>query len=450
MGAGERSLGGSEVALGVTGHLKGGVGKLLVLLGLGRNVGPHGAEEGAGLSGKTVLGVLTVAFGLGLDLVNGTVESIGHLLHGILGVLTVLLHELVELSIVLDVLLVAVLTGLDHAVELGLDLVVHISLRKLVRLHSLRELVLALDELRSLLGSSRLELKNVGLEVGLELLDAVVGLLLGLSDVRDSLCEAFVLEKLASMQGSVHTRRRSREGGIGVGAVLGHGGAHIGELLGSGGGGGANLVGSPLAEFLVLRGSIRCELGPALLRELLGVVDLVVEVGHGLIEVGARLLGVGLHLRGVGSNVLVGATDLGIGGLIQGSESALLGSSRIGESPAGLTLVGTHDGTGLAETLDIGTVARVLDGGHVSELPHGAAHGSVEVVLGNLGVLRHLLHEGRLHLLASGCVELHVLLHLGADRGDVSLARLHLLGDVASTLLKKSSRRSRPSWPFLR
>merc|ERR1719478_1785944 len=69
-------------------------------------------------------------------------------------------------------------------------------------------------------------------------------------------------------------------------------------------------------------------------------------------------------------------------------------------------------------------------GSGASELPLGAVHGTVEVIAGDLGVLRHLLQHLLLELGASSSVESEVAGHLGAHRRDVGLAVGHLVGDL--------------------
>merc|ERR1712054_296145 len=292
-------------------------------------------------------------------------------------------------------------------------------------------------ELLGLVGNDTGQLKDTGLERGTELSDTVVGLLLGGSDVLNRLSETLALEELSSVQGSVHAGRGVRQGSVGVSAVLGHGGADIVELLGGLGSDLLDLVVSPVAELLVHGVSLGSELGAALLGLGLDVGHLVVEGIHGMVESRASLLGVRFDLGSVHGNVLVGLLDLGVGSRGKGGKSALLVLNGLLKLLSTLGLVLGHDLTGLHGASDGLLVTLVLKGSSLSELTLGQTHGVVKVVLGDLRIHSHLGEKRLLHLLASISVVLHVLGHLGADGGDVGLARLHLLSNVSLDLVQE-------------
>merc|ERR1711975_105973 len=260
------------------------------------------------------------------------------------------------------------------------------------------------------------QVKDVSLEASAELLHTVVGLLLGLSDVRHSLCETLVLERGGGVQGSIHTGRGVGQSSIGSGTVLGHGVANLAELGSSLGGDGLDAVVGILTELLVLGSSLGSELGATLLGLLGHIGHLLVEAVHGVLEVLASLLGVLLNLSSIDSNVLVGGLDALVGGLCESGQGTLLSSHGILEDLSALSLVLAHDLTGLLGATDGLTLALVLELGNSSELSLSLTHGLGEVILSLLGVLSHL----------------------GANGGNVSLTRLNLLSDVRLNLVEES------------
>merc|ERR1719311_615150 len=114
-------------------------------------------EELAGLAGEGVLGMSTVLGSLILKVIELGVEGRGHVLDLLLVVSTVLGHESGELLVLLHVLGVTLVTDLDHALELGSDLVVDLSLGHAVRLDGVGELGAVLVELGDLAASLLLE-----------------------------------------------------------------------------------------------------------------------------------------------------------------------------------------------------------------------------------------------------------------------------------------------------
>merc|ERR1712023_444837 len=257
------------------------------------------------------------------------------------------------------------------------------------------------------------QVKDVGLEAGAELLHTVIGLLLGLSDVRHSLCEALVLECGGGVQGSVHAGRGVGQGSIGSSAVLGHGVANLVELSRGLSGDRLDAVVGILAELLVLGSSLGSELGATLLGLLGHIGHLLVEPGHGIVEVLAGLLGVLLNLSSIDSNVLVGGLDALIGSLCESGQGTLLSSHSILEVLCALSLVLAHDLTGLLGATDGLTLTLVLEPCNSGELSLSLTHGLSEVILSLLGE-EHLLHGGT----SPGIVS-HVLCHLGTNGGNV-------------------------------
>merc|ERR1712100_263959 len=260
------------------------------------------------------------------------------------------------------------------------------------------------------------QVKDVSLEASAELLHTAVGLLLGLSDVRHSLCETLVLERGGGVQGSIHTGRGMGQSSIGSGTVLGHG----------------------VANLVDLGSSLGSELGVTLLGLLGHIGHLLVEAVHGVLEVLASLLGVLLNLSSIDSNVLVGGLDALVGGLCESGQGTLLSSHGILEGLSALSLVLAHDLTGLLGATDGLTLALVLELGNSSELSLSLTHGLGEVILSLLGVHSHLGEEHLLHGGTSLGVVSHVLCHLGANGGNVSLTRLNLLSDVRLNLVEES------------
>merc|ERR1712022_37523 len=131
--ASRRACSASSLAAGSLGELL--VDSLLCLL-----VISHGLVQSAGSGSEGVLSVLAVLLHLLLDLVEFAVELGGHVSHALLGFLLVASHEVLELSILLKVLCVAVVTDLDHALQLSVHVGVDLSLLELVGRHDTGEL----------------------------------------------------------------------------------------------------------------------------------------------------------------------------------------------------------------------------------------------------------------------------------------------------------------------
>merc|ERR1711970_1017604 len=110
----------------------GGLSELLVDSFLCLLVGCESAEKLAGGSSHLTLVVCTVLLRLALDLVDLSIELQGHVVHGLLSGCLVLGHQSVKLLVLLDVLVVTTVTDLDDALELSINLGVHLSLLELV------------------------------------------------------------------------------------------------------------------------------------------------------------------------------------------------------------------------------------------------------------------------------------------------------------------------------
>merc|ERR1712054_405853 len=108
----------------------------------------------------------TVLCHLLLDLVEAVHEVVLHALHPGSSLGSVLSHELGELDILGDALLVALLTESDHGIQLLVHLGVDTGLCELVVLNSLGKLSVALVELLDLLLSSTSKAQDRGLEGG--------------------------------------------------------------------------------------------------------------------------------------------------------------------------------------------------------------------------------------------------------------------------------------------
>merc|ERR1711871_1786633 len=299
---GELVLSIAESVLSVDLSTTGSLGQLLVDSLLSLLVVSQGLEQTGGCGSEGSLSVLAVLLHLGLDLGEISEELILHVHHLLLGVSLVLGHESLELGILLEVLSIAVVTDLHHALELSVHIVVHLSLLVPVGGDGSGELGLAMVELLGLLLALLGQSKDISIEAGLEALDTVFSLLLRLSDVSHSLGETLILQCGLCRECSVHAGGGVSERSISVSAVIGHLFAHVSELSGSLSSGFLDLVASIDAELLVLSSSLCSELGAALPGLLLHVCHLVVESIHGVVEVLASLLCVLLDLRRVLSN----------------------------------------------------------------------------------------------------------------------------------------------------
>merc|ERR1711881_749445 len=345
----------------------------LGLLGLG-----DGSVELASLLGEHVGGVRAVLLHGGTDLVELSGVVVSHGLEAGIGGSLVGLDEVLKLTVLLKVLLVTLVSDLDHAVGLGTHIGVHLGLLELVLVHGTGELGDASVGLGDLLLHGGAEKVDLGLELSLGGGDTGLGLGLSGGDVLDGLGEVAVVQGLGGVEGRSHTGSGRLKGHIGVVTVSGHLGAHTAEVSGGLGNHNLEFVVSPLASLLDL-GSIDS--------------DVLVGLGNARVDRGF-VCGHGALLCLHGNAELVG----------------------------GMSLVAGHTGTDELGTTDVGTVATVSKGSSTVEAALHEAHGTCEVILGLLGVHSHLVKESLLQLLASGLVESKVAVHLGTHGSNVALA----------------------------
>merc|ERR1712096_227515 len=408
---GEVGLGGAELISDVETSVTGLGSELAVDLHLGLLGLGDGSVELASLLGEHVGGVRAVLLHGGTDLVELSGVVVSHGLEAGIGGSLVGLDEVLKLTVLLKVLLVTLVSDLDHAVGLGTHIGVHLGLLELVLVHGTGELGDASVGLGDLLLHGGAEKVDLGLELSLGGGDTGLGLGLSGGDVLDGLGEVAVVQGLGGVEGRSHTGSGRLKGHIGVVTVSGHLGAHTTEVSGGLGNHNLELVVSPLASGLVLGSELSSELGTTLGSLSASVGDLLVELRHGTLESLAGGLGVLLDL----GNARVDR------GFVCG-HGALLCLHGNAELVGGMSLVAGHTGTDLLGTTDVGTVATVSKGSSTVEAALHEAHGTCEVILGLLGVHSHLVKERLLQLLASGLVESKVAVHLGTHGSNVALA----------------------------
>merc|ERR1719454_2483589 len=176
-----------------------------VLGGLLLLVGVELSEDGGGGFLELGLGVLAVGSELSVNSVELTVEVESHLVELTVGLLVILGDGLLELGIVLEVLTVALVTELDHASHLSVDVGVNLSLGSGVGTDNTGGAVDVVVDLGNLLLDLRTELEEANLERGGGLGDLGRGLSAGTSDVGNSLSVTLVLESLLGVEGSLET-----------------------------------------------------------------------------------------------------------------------------------------------------------------------------------------------------------------------------------------------------
>merc|ERR1719353_466880 len=368
---GEVGLGGAELVSDVETSVTGLGSELAVDLHLGLLGLGDGSVELASLLGEHVGGVRAVLLHGGTDLVELSGVVVSHGLEAGIGGSLVGLDEVLQLTVLLKVLLVTLVSDLDHTVGLGTHIGVHLGLLELVLVHGTGEL-----------GDASIGLGDLLLHGGAEKVDLGLDLSLGGGDVLDGLGEVAVVQGLSGVEGRSHTGSGRLKGHIGVVTVSGHLGAHTTEVSGGLGNHNLELVVSPLASGL----------------------------------------GVLLDLGSIDSDVLVGLGNARVDRGFVCGHGALLCLHGNAELVGGMSLVAGHTGTDLLGTTDVGTVATVSKGSSTVEAALHEAHGTCEVILGLLGVHSHLVKESLLQLLASGLVESKVAVHLGTHGSNVALA----------------------------
>merc|ERR1719502_2042392 len=424
------------------------VNLLLELLVVGDNGGVKLAQTVGEVGLSLAEGVLEVHLGnsgllgqhlgcVGAVLLHGGADSIelgGELgRHGSeasIGGSLVLVDQVLQVLVLLEVLGIAIVADLHHALHLSLNIGVNLSLCQPVLLHNTRELGDAGIGLSDLLVDSSTELQDLALELGGCGIHTVLGLLLGSSDVGDSLLEALVVQRSESVHGSSHLGGGSLEGSIGVSAVLSHLGADTIEVSSSLGHDNLQLVVSHLPDCLILILQLLGELGAPSLSLGSSVGHLVVELVDRRLEGLAGSLSVLLNLSSVDGNILLGIVDAGVHGRLQSSHGLLLSLHLSLQLLRSLLLVGAdHLTKGLGASL-VGLVALVSQRSSCGKLSLHEGHGLVQIVLSLLGIHSHLVEECLLHLGASGLVKGEVTCHLSTHCGDIALASSLLGSDL--------------------
>merc|ERR1711959_354532 len=312
----------------------------LGLLGLG-----DGSVELASLLGEHVRGVRAVLLHGGTDLVELSGVVVSHGLEAGIGGSLVGLDEVLKLTVLLKVLLVTLVSDLDHTVGLGTHIGVHLGLLELVLVHGTGELGDASVGLGDLLLHGGAEKVDLGLELSLGGGDTGLGLGLSGGDVLDGLGEVAVVQGLSGVEGRSHTGSGRLKGHIGVVTVSGHLGAHTTEVSGGLGNHNLELVVSPLASGLVLGSELSSELGTALGSLSASVGNLLVELGHSTLERLAGGLGVLLDLGSIDSDVLVGLGNARVDRGFVCGHGALLCLHGNAELVGGMSLVASDTGT---------------------------------------------------------------------------------------------------------
>merc|ERR1711975_59138 len=233
------------------------------------------------------------ASGMGAVLLHGSANLVelgrvvvGHSLEATVVGSLVGVDQALQLSILLQVLPVTLVTDLDHAVHLGTHIGVDLGLSKLV-----------------------------------------------LVDDTGQLCDASVgLSNLLLSGGSLE-----RE--IGVLAVTGHASTDTTEAGSCLGDHNLEPVVGPLASGLSLAAQLSGKLGATLGGKSLGIVGLLVELGHSRLEGLLGSLGIGLNLSSVDGDRLVCPLDARVDGRCVRGLGALLGNDLVPEVPGSLSPV---------------------------------------------------------------------------------------------------------------
>merc|ERR1711959_302071 len=273
-------LGSTEGILNIEAGLTGLGGKRSIGLGLELLALGNSSIELTGLLLEHVSGMRTVLLHGATDLVELLGEVDSHAIETGIGGGLVLVDEGLELLIVLEVLLVALVTKGDHALHLSCHVVVHLSLGKLVLLDNTGKVGDAGVGLRDLAIDGGTKAADADLETSRCSSNTGLGLGLSRSDVLDRLGELRVTQSLLGVERRGHAGGGRLEEGIGMRTVGGHLGANTTEVSSSRGNDDLELVVSPLANSLILG----CELGPTLLGLLAGVGGLLIEDVHSLLE----------------------------------------------------------------------------------------------------------------------------------------------------------------------
>merc|ERR1719199_205673 len=350
---GEIVLGGTEFVLDVETSVTGLGGELAVDLHLSLLALGDGSVELTGLLGEHVGGVGTVLLHGGTDLVELGGVVVSHSLEASISRGLVGVDEVLKLGVLLKVLLVTLVTDLDHAVGLGTHVGVDLGLLELVLGDNTGELGDASVGLGDLLLHGGAEEVDLGLELGTSGGDTGLGLGLGSGDVLHGLSEVGVVECLGGVEGRSHTGSRRLERHIGVVTVSGHLGTDATEVSGGLGHHDLQLVVGPLASGLVLCGELGRELGAALGGLGPSVGNLLVKLVDGTLERLAGSLGILLDLGSIDGDVLVGLGNAGVDRGFVCGHGALLSLNGNAELVGSMSLVAGDTGTDELGTTDV-------------------------------------------------------------------------------------------------
>merc|ERR1712036_32274 len=416
-------LGLADLVDGIETHATGGGMHSLVL--------PESSPDTTSGLLELVLSVLAVLRELATDGGKSLIERHGHTVELAVGLSLTLLDELLELSVVLKVLLVTLVTELDHAGHLSVHVGVDLGLGGTVGADDTGGGVDPGGHLLQLLLDDGGKAEDTDLELLLGSTDTTVGLTASGGDVSDGTSVTLVLKGTGGVEGGGETGGGMLHGHVNLVALLGHGDIDTVELGSGGGHERRNAVVSPGTLSLILSTELSAELALRVLGGALEAVDLVVPVTHGLLEVLLGLLGVLLDLGRVGSNMAVHLVDASVGrggprrgGTLPSGD----GQAEVASSLAGVTV---DHGDRLPVALHGCPPATVRKASLLGEFLLGPAHGSVKVVTASLGVDSHLVQHVPLELGTSGGVEGKVACHLGTDGGNIGTAVGQLRCDAA-------------------
>merc|ERR1711998_794239 len=311
--AAESSLGTTSAVHHVEAHTTSGSLHGGVLLELSSLLASEGAVQTGSGTAEGALGVLAVALELTTDLGELGVEGGSELVQATAGGGLVLVDETLELTVVLEVGLVTLVTETDHTGHLSVHIGINLSLGGTVGADNTGGGVDAGSDLLHLLLHDGGETEDTDLELLLGSGDTTGGLLTGGLDVGDGTGVTAVLKGTCGVEGSGETGGGVLHGHVDLVALLGHGDVHTVERGSSGGNEGRDAVVSPGTLSLILGTELGTELALRMLGGALEAVHLVVPMTHGLLEVLLGLLCVLLNLGGVGSNVTVHLVDAGVG-----------------------------------------------------------------------------------------------------------------------------------------
>merc|ERR1712036_42083 len=404
-------LGLADLVDGIETHATGGGMHSLVL--------PESSPDTTSGLLELVLSVLAVLRELATDGGKSLIERHGHTVELAVGLSLTLLDELLELDVVLKVLLVTLVTELDHATHLSVHVGVHLSLGGAVGAHDTGGGVNPVVHLGHLLLHGGRKLEETDLKLSLGCSDLLLGIVAGSLDVAHSLGVTLGLEGLLGVQGSLETHGSLLERHVNLVTVLRHLSLNIVELSSGGSNKSLDLVVGPGAGGLVLRGELGRETAASCLGVAAEVLDLVVPGVHCVLKVLARLLGVLLDLGSIGSDVLVHAVDASVGSRCPrrgGCLPALHGHAKVVSL---LTTIVSGHLDGAAVATESGAVPTVGKAGLLGETLLRLTHGVVQVIAALLGVDSHLVEHLPLELGASSRVESEVTSHLGTHRRDV-------------------------------